>query len=259
MLLVGVVLAWRDPERRHALGASTALALGAVLFAALLGLTRFGLGERFAASSRYLHIGAALVLPLLAVAADALARRWRAATPVVLVLLVVGVPGNIADVGRNVGPEARYREYRRTITALSGDPLVRSVPRDLHPTPSFAADVTAGWLVDGERDGRIPAPPRSTAEQRATDKVRLSLEQVDAPVDDCRPLRTIVTRRLAVGESVGIAGAVTVQAIPGRGPRPQPLPFGTGLLATSPTHVLRALAEPLTLRIAPRSLDAALC
>jgi hypothetical protein len=259
LLVAGAVLAWRDHERRGALGASTALAVAAVLFAALLGFTRFGLGSRFAASSRYLHIVAALVLPLLAVAADAIARRWRYAAPVVLVLLLVGVPGNIVDIERNVGPEARYREYRRTITALARDPRAQAAPRDLHPTPSFAAEVTVGWLLDGVRDGHIPSPPPSTPEQRATDAVRLSLEQVDVGITGCPPLRAIATRRLATGESVRIAGAVTVQAIPGGGPRPQPLPFGTGLLATSSTHELRAVADPLTLRVAPRSLDAALC
>ncbi len=100
---------------------------------------------------------------------------------------------------------------------------------------------------------------RSTPVQRATDTARLSLEQLDTPIHPCAPLRTLATRRLAPGESVDIGGAVTVQAIPRRGPRPQPLPFGTGLLATSPAHELRAVAEPLTLRIAPRSFDAALC
>jgi hypothetical protein len=259
MLVAGIVLAWRDRDRRRALAGPAALALGAVLFATLLGVTRFGLGSQFAASSRYLHIVAALVLPLLAVAADALARRRRYATPVVLALLLVGLPGNVADIGRNVGPEARYREYRRVIAALPRDPLAGTVPRELHPTPSFAAEVTVGWLLDGARDGRIPEPPRSTPEQRATDRVRLTLEQLDTPVERCAPLRTLTTRRLTVGESVRIGGAVTVQAIPRRGPRPQPLPFGSGLLATAPTHELRAVAEPLTLHIAPRSLDAALC
>ncbi len=107
VLVAGAVLALRDRARRRELGASLALAIAALLFALMLGLTRFGLGSRFAASSRYLHVVAALVLPLIAVAADALARRWRVFLPVALVLLLVGIPGNIADVGRNVGPAAR--------------------------------------------------------------------------------------------------------------------------------------------------------
>jgi hypothetical protein len=258
MLVTGIVFALRDRPRRTELGASFALGIAAVLFAAMLGLTRFGLGARFAASSRYLHVVAALVLPLIAVAADALARRWRALGPVVLVLLVVGIPGNIADVDRNVASAARYREFRRVIGALPRDELARSVPRSLHPTPSFAAEVTVGWLLDGAEDGRIPRAG-ATPVQRATDSLRLSLEQRDAPLPSCPPLRATVTRRLEPGDQLAFRGAIVVQALPRRGPRPLPLPFGTGLLATAPSHTLRAVAGPVVLRIAPRSFDAALC
>src|SRR4051794_4164043 len=78
MLAAGIVVAVLDARRSGTLGALTApgaLALAALLFALLIALTRFGLGATFATSSRYLHIIAALVLPALAVAADALARR----------------------------------------------------------------------------------------------------------------------------------------------------------------------------------------
>jgi hypothetical protein len=259
VLFAGAALAWRDAGRRSALGASTALAIGAGLFSVLLGLTRFGLGSQFAASSRYLHVVAALVLPLLAVAADALARRWRYATPVVLVLLLIGLPGNVAAVGDNVGPAARYREYRRGVAALPRDPFARLAPRSLHPTPSFAAEVTVGWLLDAARDGRLPDPPRSTPRQRATDGLRLTLEQRDAYGGGCPPLRMPTTRRLAEGERIGIQGAVSVQAVARDGAQPQPLPFGTGLLAPAHRHTLRAVAGPLIVRIAPRSLDAGLC
>jgi hypothetical protein len=259
MLVVGIVLAARDRTRRSALGASCSLAVGALLFAAMLGLTRFGLGAHFAASSRYLHVVAALLLPALAIAADALVRRWRACTPVVVVLLLIGIPGNVADIGRNVGSAASYREYRRVIGSLPRDPLAPTVPRSLHPTPSFAAEVTVGWLLDGARDGRIPAPPRATPVQRVTDALRLSLEQRDVSTAACPRLRSLTTRHLARGESLRIRGAVAVQSIPRRGPRSQPLPFGTGLLAPEPAHSLRAVATPLTLHIAPRAPGAALC
>jgi len=269
MLVAGLVLAvqqrrTRDAsagDRRPTLGPAISLGLGGVLFATMLGLTRFGLGSQFAASSRYLHIVAALLLPALAVAADALTRRWRLLLPAVLVLLVVGVPGNIADVGNNVGSAARYREFRRVITALPRASPVHAVPRTLHPTPSFAAAVTVGWLLDGESSGRIPAPPASTAQQRATDTLRLSLEQVDGtPAGHCTPLRAPATRRLARDGSFGIEGAVAVQSLATPGETTsQPLPFGTGLLATAITHTLRAVAAPLELRIVPLSPAAALC
>jgi hypothetical protein len=96
--------------------------------------------------------------------------------------------------------------------------------------------------------------------QRATDAARLSLEQRDAPERRCPPLRAIATRRLAPGDAVDIHGTVAVQVIQARGVRPQPLPFGAGLLATAADHSLRNVAsDPLVVRIAPRSFDAGLC
>jgi len=263
MLVAGIVVAVVDARRSGTLVALTApgaLALAALLFAVMLALTRFGLGARFAASSRYLHIVAALLLPALAVAADALARRWRVLTPVVVVLLLVGVPGNIGKVGENVGPAARYREQRRVIGALPGLANARAVPRSLHPTPSFAAEVTVGWLLDAQRAGRIPTVRPSSPRERATDRLRLSIEQVDGMhAASCTPLRSTVTRRLVPGEPLGLVGAVLVQSVPRRGTVSAPLPFGAGLLATARTHTLRAVSGALTLRITPLPPAAALC
>jgi hypothetical protein len=263
MLVAGLVVAVLDARRSGTLTtliAPGALALAALLFAVMLALTRFGLGAHFAASSRYLHIVAALLLPALAVAADTLARRWRVLAPVVVVLLLVGVPGNIGKVGENVAPAARYREQRRVIGALPGLANARAVPRSLHPTPSFAAEVTVGWLLDAQRAGRIPTVRPASARERATDRLRLSIEQVDGMhAAPCTPLRGTVTRRLAPGESLGLVGTVLVQSVPRHGTVSAPLPFGAGLLATARTHTLRAVSGPLTLRITPLPPAAALC
>jgi hypothetical protein len=263
MLVAGLAIAWRDSRRselRSRLSAVFALALGAPIFALILGVTRFGLGAHFAASSRYLHIIAALVLPALAVAADALARRWRALGIAAIVVFLVGVPGNVADIGRNVGPAARYREQRRVIGALSHMKLAGRVPGALNPTPTFAAQVTVSWLLDGARSGQIPRSGRPTPRQRATDTLRLSLDQLDGTrASQCVPLTAPVTRRLALGDSFGLRGAIAVQSIPiGRGARSEPLVFGTSLLATAKTHTVRDVTGPLELRIAP-VIAAALC
>jgi hypothetical protein len=42
-----------------------------------------------------MHVVAALSLPAIAVAADALVRRWRVIAPVAVALLLVGIPGNV--------------------------------------------------------------------------------------------------------------------------------------------------------------------
>jgi hypothetical protein len=261
MLVIGLAIALRAGRAPIAEAASV-LALGCAGFAfvTMLAVTRFGLGAQFAASSRYLHVVAALLLPALAVAADAIARYRRPLVLVVLALLLMGVPGNITKIARNVGPAARYREQRRVIGALPRLKLASATPRALQPTPSFAAEVTIGWLLDGAAAGRIPAARHASARQHATDVLRLSLEQVDGKgAAACHPLLRPTTRTLARGESFGITGAIDVQALPaGRGVVSQPLPFGTSLLATSPTHTLRAL-RPLKLRLAARTRLAALC
>ncbi len=263
MLLAGWVIAWRGPARaarRAELSATLALALGALAFVSMLAVTRFGLSGQFSASSRYVHVVAALVLPALAVAADALARRWRVLAPLVLALFLLGIPGNVADAGRTVGPAARYREQRRVIGALPRMSLARDVPKSLNPTPTFGAQVTVGWLLDGARTGRIPATGRPTPRQRATDALRLSLEQLDGMrPSTCVPLHAPVERRLAPGASFGLEGGILVQSLPiGVGVNSEPLTFGTSLLATARTHTLRNVAGPLVLRIAPL-LAAALC
>jgi hypothetical protein len=263
MLVIGLVIAVRDTdptERWPRFSAVVALLIGAALFASMLAVTRFGLGPQFAASSRYLHIIAALLLPALAVAVDAIAQRHRALGFVAVALLLVGIPGNIAGIGDNVGPAARYRAQRRVITGLPRAPLAETTPRSLRPTPSFAAEVTVGWLLAGARSGRIPATRDLTPREQAGNVLRLSLEQLERPAFGCVPLRGQVTRRLTKDDTLGVRGAVAVQLLPnGSGVPSQVLPFGTSLLATSLTHTLRAVRGPLTLRIAPRSPVSALC
>jgi hypothetical protein len=99
VLVVGLIVAWRDTGAavlRRKAAVATGLLVGAVAFVVITGIGRASvLGPTYASSGRYLHLYAALTLPALAVAADALARRWRAAVPIVAALLLIGIPGNI--------------------------------------------------------------------------------------------------------------------------------------------------------------------
>ena len=135
--------------------------VGALGFASMLGSRASGSAPQFAASSRYLHIIAALVLPALAVAADAIVRAVARAR----------CRGDRAVLGRHSrqhrarsaatsGPRPATAEQRQVIGALPRADSPAPFPVRLHPTPSFAAEVTVGWLLDGARSGRIPAPGR---------------------------------------------------------------------------------------------------
>jgi hypothetical protein len=99
LLVVGLVVAWRGTDvadRRRRAAAPAALLVGALAFLLITGVGRASaFGPDFARGGRYVHVLAALTLPALALAADALVRRWRVAVPVVAVLLVIGIPGNI--------------------------------------------------------------------------------------------------------------------------------------------------------------------
>jgi hypothetical protein len=98
-LVLGLAMAWAHlavQELRQRAAVPGAMLVGAVVFLAIAALGRgAAFGPDFARSGRYQHVVAALTLPSVAVAADALVRRWRASVPIVAVLLVIGIPGNI--------------------------------------------------------------------------------------------------------------------------------------------------------------------
>jgi hypothetical protein len=99
LLAVGLVLAWRGLDRvdvRRRAAAPAALLAGGIFFLVISGLGRAtSFGPEFARSSRYVYLVAALVLPALAVAAEAVIQRWRILAPAVVLLLLIGIPGNL--------------------------------------------------------------------------------------------------------------------------------------------------------------------
>ena len=172
LLVVGLWVAWHGADRKE-LGiraaAPGALLIGGVVFFVVTGLGRDAVfGPSFASRSRYLQIFTALALPAIAVAADALARRWRHFLPVALVLLVIGIPGNLWDLGHTTGlwDPILQTEYRYTILTLPSVPVAHEVPRStsitdltglFSPAPA-PEDVTLGWLLDQKAAGRLPSP-----------------------------------------------------------------------------------------------------
>jgi hypothetical protein len=86
------VLAWRAADastRRAHLAAPAALAIGALLFLVATGVGRTGAQTVLddPGASRYQYVAIALAMPALAVAIDALFRRWRAVGVVAIVVL----------------------------------------------------------------------------------------------------------------------------------------------------------------------------
>ncbi len=110
LLMAGLGLAWHNldgAERRTRAAVPGALIVGAVVFLVISSLGRSSGIWAPERASRYLHVVAALSLPALAVAADAVVRRWRMLAPAVLVLFLIGIPGNLRTLANQ--PKVEHR------------------------------------------------------------------------------------------------------------------------------------------------------
>lgn len=221
VLVVGLVLAVRsDPKGLHGrLAMPGALLVGAAVFLSISAIGRPGLV--FIGGSRYTHVVAALTIPAVALAADALVRRWRLFLPVALLVLLIGVPGNIGALWvRN-----RFEEGNRLVLTLPRVPAATEVPRDTRFDPVTSYDVTIGWLLDGVASGRVPPPASGTTGRsaiiqrltRAVATLSLSLQQVRsrAPQSGCRDLLAPAVRRLERGERLSFRGGQLRVTLPG--------------------------------------------
>lgn len=164
MLVVGLTTAARVDGgwaflRRAAI--PTALLVSAVIAMSVAAPSRFALGEGSAKAGRYVGVMAAMTLPALAVAADALSRRWRWTAPLVLAAFLVPLPFNVIAFGDNpVLSAAGFRGIRNFVTTLPDNPLVRQVPPWVRPNEGLLGqpDMTVGWLLEADRRGELPDP-----------------------------------------------------------------------------------------------------
>ncbi len=217
VLVVGLVLAWSRLSRaalRRRASVPAALLLGGILFSAFTGWGRWISGPEFARSSRYLHIGAALALPAIAVAMDAVARRWRLLTIPVLLLLLVAVPSNIGSFEYPAFGRAYMQERRRIVTNIVRVPEARQVPRGFRPIPDafVGPTLTMGWLLQAKAAGRLPSGPTPLPRSERNEmRVRLGMEQSAGSIaTGCRTYRDRVALRPRKGTIIGISQPVTI-------------------------------------------------
>jgi hypothetical protein len=259
VLLTGLAISFvqlgRESFRQRA-AAPIALLAGAIIFLAITatgraGHTTFRLGisgPEYARQGRYVYLVAAMTLPALALASDAIVRRWRPLAAVVLILPLLGVPGNLE----------RFVDYRRSYKALDfvkdgillapRVPLAAQLPRSIEPDGFHAPGLTLGWLIDGVRSGRVPPPPPATSTGVATETLRLALARTNAAqVAPCEVLPGPVLRVLNKGQSITLKTAtVRVVYLPPASAPSRPVTFRK-LLSSSVT--LLALVGPLRLRV----------
>jgi hypothetical protein len=261
LLILGLALCVGENRRvlRGNAAATVALLGGAVVFLAIAALYRSGAenglavlykgyGAEHARTPRYVHIVAAMVLPALALAAETLIRHWRRAATVVVVLLLVGLPGNIdklasyADLNRS----AFVRSRRPFILTAPRLPLARQLPRSV----ALAPQLSLGWLIDSLPSGRIPEPARRPPSAIADETLALALAASSPP--QTRPCKTLVrpvVRTMQKGDRLTLQDANAVVTY---------LPNGSAPSApkrlTPSTFV--ALAGPLQLRFAQADSNA---
>ena len=182
VLVIGLVFAWwpmsRTELRRRASAPAALLVGGPILFV-LISLQR-GYLPHYETTSRFVNLAAAFTLPAIAVAVDAIAKRWRLMAPVLLVLLLVGI---VVNVGRFPSesnfPVGFFADDRAILLGVAYSPLAEQVPPDLQPYNQLyhARNLTIGDLVAWRKDGRLPHPPKLTDAEQGEIAVRLGVEQ----------------------------------------------------------------------------------
>ncbi len=195
MLVVGVarlLLTTPVAEARRRLAGPVGLAVAGVAFSVSTALGRWILGPDAARSSRYVYVGAALTLPLIALGADVLRRRWPALMVVALAAFVIPIPGNATDFESPGYGEAYFAEHRRVFYSVTRASFAEDVPPDVRPLPNpFIIDeVDIGFLLGLQEDGKLrsdastPLTPRIEEEMR----VRLGVAQRRLPAfgAECR-------------------------------------------------------------------------
>jgi hypothetical protein len=258
MLIIGLLTAWaRQPreELRRRAAVPVAMLSGSLVFLCVTALGRgAGFGIEFAERTRYVHLVVALIVPALGVAADGIARRWRAVTPILIVLFLVGVPGNMGDLWQERSASARQfavagpvRGGRGLLLAVAHSPALDAAAPQVRPFPGPAnRDITVAWLRHVRDRGRLPDDAPSP-DDAATATMILALRQTgdSESTGPCTPFEAR-TSRLEQGEWIDFRGSVLVRLLGDDGGRSAVFGYASG----SGSRLL-AVAGPLTLELAP--------
>jgi hypothetical protein len=254
VLVVGLVFAWKPlsaNEWRLRASVPLSLLVGGLSFLTLAGVTRYGLGVDQAASSRYVYIEMACVLPALGIAVDALIRRWRWMAAPLVVVLLAGIPGNVGAFGDHFPWVAGYFKQSQTLVyAVPRSPAAGLVDGDVQPDPLFAIGLTVGWLREQLDAGRLPDQAEPTGPLLANNvKLRLGVSQSSGDMPGpCEPLAGPVDIAASQGAVIGFQNRpVSIDLISGG----EPLPGASQVFGPAGGNVLTVELDGLSLRIAP--------
>ncbi len=179
LVLAGFLTVLLNRGARLRAAPAIALSVGAIVFISIAAIGRVGVfGSEFARNSRYSYVIVALLLPAIALAADAIVQRRRAAVPVLAALLTIGLVGNAREMFAIRDDEAEdFARSRAVILTIPELPLTKTVPPRQRVDRSESLELTVGWLVANARERRIPAPGDVTPVAEAAATLRLVLVQ----------------------------------------------------------------------------------
>ena len=230
LLIVGILVSLRSSgseELRSRYAAPYSLLIGAVAFMVITGSGRadFSLpsGDTYA-SSRYIYIVAAMLMPGIAVAASQVILRWSKTWLFVVIILVLGIPGNIALLHRH-NHLHELDGYRQFILSIPRLPVSSRLPRSVLPDPYYDDSITMGWLLDGVQSGRIPAPsPPPTQAQIGYWTLRLAWQPGrPATSGTCKSLPLPASIHVESGTRMTITAGVNITAHDGAHRETQPV------------------------------------
>lgn len=236
--------AWRSGRWADA-GLPIGLAVAWIAFAALTSLARASLFPQLSDASRYLHVGGALLLPLVAAGAEQLARRRVLLGAIALVPLAVGLPRNLDRLSHT---DWIFRGNPQLVVAMAHSPFADDVPPDTRVLrPLTVVPLTAGWLVRQADAGRIPEPDGADPVRDLTATSWLVLVQENGSGDQggCPRLAGPRNLTLSSDDTFGFAGTISVRATDGAH-EGGPISF-----MSSAGSVIRAEAGPIDVVVRP--------
>jgi hypothetical protein len=154
----------------------------------------------------------------------------------------LGLPGNIAQLHRHEegivqgeGSLQTVDAYRQFFLSIVRLPVAHRLPRSVQPDPYFDWSVTLGWLFDGVRSGRIPAPSSPPTHAQIVDwNLRLAWQPGHPSTSGtCRTLSLPARTHVASGTSMTSSASVLVTAHYGADQKSTPV-------------FLRATSHPMT-------------
>jgi hypothetical protein len=161
------VLLWRRRDATaHDLLAS--LAITTVAMYVGLGIERGGFGVETAANSRYVYIGAVLLMPAFGIAVDLLARIAPPAQWAGRLVLVGATAMNIGALQSNGNDwAARAAEERNLLEMVAASPAIATVDQSISPLYAFSPDVRIGDIAELVADGAVHPHAAITPEEQA--------------------------------------------------------------------------------------------